>query len=936
MYKSHRPYTTVWLLTILLVFSFLPRVTRAADRIDFTQETLSNGLRVIYAPLRQAPVVHVRVLYHVGSRDERPDRQGFAHMFEHMMFRGSEHVKPEEHMKLIGMVGGDVNAFTSFDQTVYFETIPSNQLELALYLEADRMASFKVSDEIFNIERRVVAEEWRRRQNALYGSLYEDFFGLVFTTHPYRWTPIGNMDHLRAARAQELQDFFNTYYIPNNAVLVIAGDFDTPAAQALVKQYFDWIPRGADIQRNIPKEPVQTAAVRAEKAQRVPLAKVLVGYKVPPYRSDDHYALALLSTILGGGNSSRLENLLVNGDNPLCVDVGTYDYALEDGGYFNLSATILSGRDPVTVEKLLTDAVTTLIEKGVTPEELEKAKIQERVDFVRNRETADKVASSVGYEALIGGDANRANAVLEKINAVTSADIQAVARKYLQPSLATTYYVKPDPKAQETPAQPVAAAKAVDAAPVAARTVNFPAGYPTQPPLADANLRANFAKGTETTINGVQVIVMPDPRLPSVSWNLTMRTGSHSDPAAKEGLASLTAELVRRGAAGLNFIQLNEDLESRGITLDVGEGGDFTRLSGSCLTDQLDAGIQRSRDVLLSPTLPAEEFEKLKNQSLSALKVAQASPDTAASQELADALFASHPFGKYPTPASVASITLADVKAFYDRAYRPNDAIFIIAGDITVERGQQLAHKLLDGWQPAKLASPDYTLKPLPAKRRIILVDRPEGKQSMIRMAIRSYDVQSDEKYAGSLASSILSSGIDSRLGRYVRAEKGYAYSVSGRFRPDRHAGEFLGGTETDTKNTADAIEAMFKVFTDLAKDGITEAELKDAKLRAVGGMVKDMQTIRQQAAMRVNGILNGYPIDYYDRYPERIAAVASPQVSQVVKKYVATDRMTVVVVAPAAAVKDQLQRLGDVEIVPMPSQRNSATTQPVAKDSAE
>jgi zinc protease len=206
----------------------------------------------------------------------------------------------------------------------------------------------------------------------------------------------------------------------------------------------------------------------------------------------------------------------------------------------------------------------------------------------------------------------------------------------------------------------------------------------------------------------------------------------------------------------------------------------------------------------------------------------------------------------------------------------------------------------------------------------------------MIRMAIRSYDVQSDEKYAGSLASSILSSGIDSRLGRYARAEKGYAYSVSGRFRPDRHAGEFLGGTETDTKNTADAIEAMFKVFSDMAKDGVSETELKDAKLRTVGGMVKEMQTIRQQAANRVNGVLNGYPIDYYDRYPERIAAVAPPQIGQVVAKYLATDRMTVVVVAPAAAVKDQLQRLGDVEVVPMPSQRDSATTQPTPKDAAE
>src|SRR5215217_6165749 len=220
--------------------------------IEFEEETLENGLRVIYAPLRQAPVVHVRVLYHVGSRDERADRQGFAHMFEHMMFRGSAHVKPEEHMKLIGVVGGNSNAFTSFDQTVYVNTIPSNHLEMALYLEADRMSSFKVDENIYKTERKVVAEEWRIRQNRPYGTLYEDFLKNVFTTHSYRWTPIGNMDHLKAAAVNELQDFFNTYYLPNNAVLVVAGDIDVPSTREMVKKYYGWIPRGPEVPRQIP------------------------------------------------------------------------------------------------------------------------------------------------------------------------------------------------------------------------------------------------------------------------------------------------------------------------------------------------------------------------------------------------------------------------------------------------------------------------------------------------------------------------------------------------------------------------------------------------------------------------------------------------------------------------------------------------------------
>src|SRR5688572_27225353 len=245
---------------VIALAAMLPAVTYAnqPEKIHFTEEALDNGLHVIYVPLRQAPVVHVRVLYHVGSRDERPDRQGFAHMFEHMMFRGSAHVAPEEHMKLIGSVGGNSNAFTSFDQTVYVDTIPSNHLEMALYLEADRMASFKVSEEIYKTERKVVAEEWRIRQNRPYGTMYEDFLKNAFTTHNYRWTPIGNMEHLRAADATELQAFFNKYYVPNNAVLVVSGDIDVDAARAMVKKYFAWIPEGEPVKREIPSEPEQT------------------------------------------------------------------------------------------------------------------------------------------------------------------------------------------------------------------------------------------------------------------------------------------------------------------------------------------------------------------------------------------------------------------------------------------------------------------------------------------------------------------------------------------------------------------------------------------------------------------------------------------------------------------------------------------------------
>jgi zinc protease len=924
---------------LLLVCLIAPAGAQSVQDIAFTQETLPNGLTVIYAPLHQAPVVQVRVLYHVGSRDERPDRQGFAHMFEHMMFRGSAHVAPQEHMKLVDEVGGICNAFTSFDQTVYHDTLPSEDLEMALYLEADRMSSFKVSDEIYKIERKVVAEEWRIQQNRPYGTLFEDYLKTAFTTHSYRWTPIGNMQHLLAAPVSELQDFYNTYYVPNNAVLVIAGDIDVDSAKQMVQKYFAWIPRGADIHRVAEPEPPQTQPRSATMPDRVPLADVVIGWHIPPYKSDDQYALSVLGTVLGDGDSSRLNKLLVSSDHPLCVDASTILEPLEDGGVFGVIGTVMAGKDPKQVEKMLNDAVADVIAHGITEDELAKAKTLNKVSTIFGRQRAEDIATQLGDEQLFGGDASRANRSLSKIDAVTVADVQAAAVRYLQPPGATTLRINPDPLGIGARKATTAAAAIAKDAPVAASTepihardVHFPDGYPEQPPIAAPRSTAVFQKGDETTINGVRVIVMHDPRLPLVNWNLTMRRGSHSNPPGKEGLASLTAEMLRRGAGGLTYAQMNDELESHGISLNVEDGGDCTRLVGLSTTDELDRGMTLSRDILLSPAFPADEFAKLKEETVNNLAVALDTPTTVADQDLMHALFEGSPLAHPPTPASVSAITLDDVKNFYSECYHPNDAILIISGDVTLERGQALAKQLTDGWATKDLPPVDYTLKPMPSGRKIILVDRPVGKGATIRIGIRAYDIHTDEKYAGSLAGTILSAGIESRLMRYVRAEKGYVYGVRGTFIPGRYAGSFQCTTDTRLETTADTIEAIFKVLNDMRAADVPQQELDEAKRRVCGSMVMSMETIAAQAGLRSDGILNGYPIDYYDVYPGKIAAVTAGQIRAVMNKYVDDSAMTIVVVAPASETLEQLKRLGDVQVIPMPAKRGAAT-QPSAPD---
>jgi zinc protease len=939
--------------TILLIFlaSLLtPPLAHAEpplpQPIDFTTETLPNGLVVIYAPMHNAPVVHVRVLYHVGSRDERPDRQGFAHMFEHMMFRGSAHVAPEEHMKLIGEVGGISNAFTSYDQTTYHNTIPSQHTQMALYLEADRMASFKVSDDIFKTERKVVSEEWRMRNaNPPYGQLFQDFAKTAYTSHSYRWTPIGDMDQLRLAKSQDLQTFFNKYYVPNNACLIIAGDIDPDQTKAWVHEYFGWIPKGADVVRDIAQEPEQTATRHLTVRKFVPLPRIVMGYKTTTYTSDDHYALNLLGDILGGGRTSRLEKQLVDADHPLCISADAGDQQQEDLSLFLISAAVLPGRSTETVEQIMQDAVADMAAKPVTSEELERVKTLERVAIIQNRETCTQVATALGEAAVFGHDANRVNTDLAKLDAVTPEMIIAVAKKYLQPERLTIVEYVPDPlnragRAAAAKAAATQAAKATQLAqadvvrsdqPIEPRVKDFPPRYPQQPPINDAHQKAVYDKGTEQTVDGFKVIVLHDARLPLVNWNLIMRRGGDSDPAGKEGLGGVTAAMLRHGCADMDYEAFSEDLDSRGITLDAGDAGDTTRLTGSCTTDQFDHAMERSRQMLLQPTLPEGEFDKLKQQTLGDLMQSLADPATVAGRELNAAVYGdSTPQGRAATPQSIQAITLDDVNKYYQSIYRPDEGMLVFSGDITPEQGKAAAEKLIAGWKPVgSLANVDYSLAQPSESRHIILVDNPEGKQSSIRIGIRAYDLHSNEKFPGFLAGAILSYGIDSRLNKYVRAEKGYTYGVTGLFAPSRHGGHFIVAVDTNPDTTAPCIEACFKVLNDMAAGGVTSDELTQAQRRVAGGMVMDMQTIAQQATRRADIVLNGYPLDYFDQLPVRLGEVNADQVHDVVRKYVKPDEMTIVVVGPAQQIKSQLETLGQVDVVPMPTRRGPATSQP-------
>ncbi|MGC1661359.1 MAG: pitrilysin family protein [Candidatus Acidiferrales bacterium] len=419
-------------------------------KLDFTTHTLPNGLQVILLEDHTVPVINLQVWYHVGAKDERPGRTGFAHLFEHLMFKGSAHVGPDEHSRIVEAMGGFDNASTYDDFTNFYETFPSNALERVLWLEADRMGSLNVDQANFTSEREVVKEERRVRiENEPYGYLEEDLRAAAFTVHAYHHTAIGSMADLDKATLADVRDFFSTFYKPNNATLVIVGDFNSDRALAWTTKYFGGIPASAKpIPRLDDPEPLQTAQRVVNKSySNTPLPAVVIGYKIPAIFTPDSYPLSLTANILAGGESSRLYQVLVYKDR-IAVQAAGFGNFTEDPNLFWTYAILNAGQTPAAGEKALIEVLDSLKSEPIGAHELEKAKNQQISADILGRDTDEDKAVALANAAVLGKDPNLVNTDLDRYLRVTSADIQRVAAQYFVPEHSTVLIVTTKPSAR--------------------------------------------------------------------------------------------------------------------------------------------------------------------------------------------------------------------------------------------------------------------------------------------------------------------------------------------------------------------------------------------------------------------------------------------------------------------------------------------------------
>jgi zinc protease len=403
-------------------------------KLDYKLVTLDNGLNVVLLEDHSTPIVHLQLWYHVGSRDERKGRTGFAHLFEHMMFKGSKNVDSEAHPSMISSVGGQSNAYTNEDTTVYWETVPAQYLPLILWLEADRMASLRIDENTFRTEREVVKEERRMRvENQPYGRLQELIYDAAFTVHPYKHPTIGSMVDLEAASIEDVRDFYRTYYVPNNATLALVGDFETSEALALVQKYLGRVPKGKPVPRDIPKEPAPTKERRVRLEESWPLPAVVVAHPITYDGDPDSYPLHIVSKILSDGQSSRIYRSLVY-NKQLAVAAFGQGNLIEDPNLFFAVAIVQPGRTPDEAEKALIAELERLKNEPISEAELQQAKNQFARDYVIGRESNQQKALHLAHAIVLhNGDVTTADGEFDIFMNVTTADVQRVARKYFTP-----------------------------------------------------------------------------------------------------------------------------------------------------------------------------------------------------------------------------------------------------------------------------------------------------------------------------------------------------------------------------------------------------------------------------------------------------------------------------------------------------------------------
>ena len=882
---------------------------------------LPNGLKVALHRDPAVPRVVVCVAYHVGSKDESAGRTGFAHFFEHMMFRGTKN-NPNYDVPL-QETGAQSNAFTSEDMTVYYEVVPANFLERALYLESERLAFLPsaLDQAKFDTEREVVKNERRQSyENQPYGLAEEAILSALFPKgHPYSWSVIGSMKDLDAATLDDLKRFFAEFYQPGNATLTLAGDFDPATTKALISRYFGPL-SGSPAAPKTPASKFKVAAKSIRQADKVQLPRLYLDWPSVADADPDSPALDLLATILSGGDASRLRRSLVL-EGRLAKDVAADQDGKESAGLFQVRATAAQGKSIDEIQAAIDAQLAALRDKAPTPDELARAlAFFEKANY-------DGLAEPLARAIVLGtgfaqhDDPEYYKKDIARYFKVTPEDIRRVASTYLTPERIRLVVEPAKPDEPKTVALAVGPNPGPEPAKVAERVPTPGPDWKTLPgPSPAPGFKAPKVERARLA-NGLELWMVPWKTLPVVECRLILRSGSADDPPGKSGRSALLAEVLDKGTVSKTTTELAEALGALGVSPEVAAGVEDTTISLASLSRNLPKALDLLAEMILHPRFDPSEFDRERTQLLAALKTGPDRPMWSASRAFRALIYGKgSPFGNPSQgyPETVKALSVADLKALYAERFVPNNSALIVVGDVDPPALVKLLEATLGAWKPSASTPPAPVAAALPrADESIVyLVDKPGAVQSIL-MVGRPWVGRDDPRYDETLIGNrVLGADFLSRLNQNLREKNGYSYGAGSRFAYRRGGGTWQATSQVRGDATAPALKEMLAEL-----DGVAGArplsvdEVATAKDGEARSYPEGFAAPRGISAAVAELVELNLPPEELDAALGRIESVGPEAVNAVMRKLGAKPGRLILVVGDRASVEPKLKALGFKEV---------------------
>ena len=872
--------------------------------IPYQRFVLKNGLTLLVHEDHKAPIVAVNIWYHVGSKNERPGRTGFAHLFEHLMFNGSEHFNDDYFQPFERIGATDQNGTTNNDRTNYFENVPTTALDVALWMESDRMGHLlgAIDTLKLNEQRGVVQNEKRQGENQPYGKVNMLMTeGTYPAGHPYSWSVIGSMEDLDAAKLDDVKQWFRTYYGPNNAVIVLAGDITPETARQKVEQFFGDIPATPPIAKQDVWIARRTGSHREVMQDRVPQGRIYKEWNTPQFGSADGDYLDLVTDVLAAGKTSRLYKRLVY-DEQIATDVAAYVDLREIGGQLVIRATAKPSGDLARVERAIDEELARFIKSGPTASELRRVKTQSRASFIRGIERIGGFGGKsdvLAVNEVYAGSADHYQVTRQRIAAATAANLQSAAARWLTDG-DWTLEVHPYPTFE-------AATSGAD------RTKLPEAGTPPD---------ARFPAIARATLpNGLKIVLAERHSIPQVNLTLLVDAGYAADQFAAPGTASLALDMLDEGTTRRTALQISDTLSQLGANLGTGSQLDVSSVQLSTLKENLDPSLDIFADVVLNPSFPQADFQRQQRQRLARIQREKVQPVQMALRVFPQLLYgANHAYGNpltgSGTEASVSGMTRDDLVRFHRTWFKPNHATLVIVGDVSMAEIQPKLTRLFSRWQVGDVPQKNVSTVADQPRPLVYILDRPGAEQSIIFAADLAPPKANPREYAIEAMTSLLGGQFTSRVNMNLREGKHWSYGAFTLVWDARGQRPFIAYAPVQTDKTKESmIEVDRELRGILGPRPVTADELAKAQANLTLTLPGNWETMDAVQGSLEQMVTFGLDDHYYETYAQRVRALTIPDAATAAQEAIRPDHLVWVVVGDRAKIEAGIRELNFGEI---------------------